>query len=215
MKWGKIALLAAVFLAGWTGSNVYHSLKDMDRLEHLEYLEQQVNVLEAARKQERAYYEGVIKEQEAMIVDASGIISGYEGEISELKDTIANRDVEISELKTAEVQELIERYPALKRFTVALEDQVADQKQLIFKLEQKDLERVRTINAQRVIITSQAAQIESLKATIADKERLYEKCKKDFSDYRLKPGPTSIWTKLFWTGVGFGGAKLGHSLKLF
>ena len=200
--WPKVVAGLVLILLGWCGSNVYHAFKNQSILEHNELLTAQVNVLEATRAQERAQFEEEIATLRGMVTSASTIIAGLEEERDSLQGTIEARDQTIIALKTAEVEELIARYPALARFTLALEQQISDLKALDLKnraiIEEKDTQ---ILNLEGIIALKDKT-IASVTKDYEDEKRLRIQTQKDFADYRQKPGPASIWTKLFWSGVG-------------
>jgi chromosome segregation ATPase len=206
--WPKILGAVVCIVLGWTGSNVYHGIKNRAIVEHNELLSAAVNALEAARAQERAQYEEELGTLRGMVTSAGTIIADLEEDIEARDDEIEAQDSQIAALKTAEVQELIERYPALKEFTLALEGQVATQKQQIIDLRaviaQKDIQIIGLEN----MLEIKDEIIYSVTQDYLGEKALRIQTQKDFADYRQEPGPASIWTKALYTGIGYGLAKI-------
>ena len=209
---GAILSYVLIFIFGWCASNLYHASKMEKVLQQNDALTAQLNASEAKRELERSQYEEQIATLRGMVDSSNTVIARLEEEQDVLREAVLARDNTIQELKTAEVQALIERYPALKQFTTALEAQIADLKLSLSKANGIIVEKDTQIQNLSTMYTLKEAELRSMTESRDAEQQLRIQTQKDFAEYRKKPGPASIWTKLLWTGVGLTVSEAAHAV---
>jgi hypothetical protein len=132
--WPKILGVVVCIVLGWTGSNVYHAAKYHEAMEVAERLKVTVNLKEAELAQVRRQYDEEIDTLRGMVTSASTIIADLEEERDILADTAEAQTAEIRELRTAEVEELMARYPALRAYDLAKDRLLETKDKIIFNL---------------------------------------------------------------------------------
>jgi delta 1-pyrroline-5-carboxylate dehydrogenase len=176
--------IAVGIVAGWTGNNMYHAKSKAKTEAYIAKLEQEADVRELALTEIRARSEEEIAMLRGMIDSAATLIAGYDEEINGLHDQADSQSAVIDELLTAEVQELIERYPALKTYTLAFKAQVDTKDKIISNLEARDAERVVVIGALEKQIQLEREIGLSWKKQFEDQRALRIAEKSDFDHYR-------------------------------
>ena len=179
-----VLCIAVGVVLGWTGNNLYNAKSKLATMERVQQLEAESNIHMMVLEQVRKQSEEEIAQLRGMIDSAATIIANYEGEIEDLKDQAEYNEAQISDLLTAEVQDLIDRYPALKSYTLALSQQIETQGQIIFRLEQKDLERVKVIQSQEKQIQLEQEIASTWKRQYEEQQLLLAAVRTEFDHYR-------------------------------
>jgi len=207
-------VLAFIFgaLVSWLTNNLYYQLKIRPQLDALEDMKVTVNLKEAELAEVRRLSNEEIATLRGMVDSAYTIISGLEEERDALQSTADDQEAEIRELRTAEVEELLERYPALRLYDLAKDRLIETKDKIILNLTAGSAEKDKIIEAQRLQIIEEQKISESWKTQYENKNALYINLEKAFAAYRKKPGPTPFWTKALWTGVGYGLGTLGSKV---
>jgi len=153
----------------------------------------------------REHKEMELAELRGMVDTAYFTIANNELEIESLQKESKEQSADISALLTAEVQDLMERYPALKAYDLAKDRLLETKDQIIFSMALKDQEKdvvikslEKQILAEREIGLTWKTQFENGKALLTATE-------KAFSVYRH----AQTTKKVLWTVVGGGLGFLG------
>jgi len=138
-----------------------------------------------------------IKLQDEFVALGQRKIIEQQGTIDTLRKKDATQAAELRELKTAEVVELLERYPALKAYDLAKDRLLATKDELIFTLTKQGAEKDAVIEAQGV-------EIVTLKYNYNDMKKAW----KDEHNKRLDGDALRLdlerryKTSRFWAAVG-------------
>ena len=205
----SVIAVVVCILIGAVGAELYNRGKMAKAMADIEVLRAQVAESQLEYEKLRTMSEEEIATLRGMIDSSMTIISQQEIEIEELKTITELKDQEIRELLTAEVQELIERYPALKSYTLALRQQISNKDQIIFTLEARDYERVKVIGALEKQILLEIGIGLSWKKQYEDQRSLRIAVESAFQSYRR----SSTRSKLLWTAGAAAAGYLGGALS--
>jgi hypothetical protein len=208
--WPKVIGAVLCIVVGWAGSNLYH-IKKFERLtEHNQLLITAVNSKELELEALRQQSQDEIANLRGMIDSANTVIASYEEDVNDLYEKTSAQELRISELLTAEVQELIDRYPTLKSYCLAKDQLIDDQKQIIFNLQRTDDERVKIIQAQGRQILLEREIASSWKTQFEDQRALRIAQEEAFSHYRRGRTGSTVLSIVGGVGLGLLGAAIAH-----
>lgn len=205
------ALIAAIvfMLIGAIGSDIYFRKNKAKYLAKIDELVVTVDLKDKANEEIRRLAEAQIAELRGMIDSSATIISGYEEDIQALQAQNDAQNSTIHELLTAEVQELIDRYPALKSYTLALNNLIGTKDQIILTLNGRDNERVKIIEAQERQILLERGIASSWKKQFEDQRALRIAVELTFDHYRQ----ATLRSKLLWTAGALAAGFLGGAVS--
>lgn len=205
--WPKIIAAVVCVALGWTGNNIYHAAKYQEAMEVAERLKVTVNLKEAELAQVRQQTKEEIATLRGMVTSSVGIISGLEEERDAFQETSEAQTEEIRELRTAEVVELLERYPALKAYDLAKDRLIETKDKIILNLSTQSAEKDKIIALKDLEIEKQIKIGLTWKEQYEGQVRLTAAIELAFKNYRKGGG-----NGLLWFAGGFASGVVGTVL---
>ena len=208
--WGKLVAVVLCIALGWTGNNIYHGFKLKPILDNIEHLKTAWNLKETELEQVRQQANDEINTLRGMVTSASTIIAGLEEERDALAETAEAQTEEIRQLRTAEVEELMARYPALRAYDLAKDRLIETKDKIIFTLEARDAERVKIIEAQEKQILLEREIGLSWKTQFEGQQALRIALEGAFAHYRQSRLGSKLLYLAGGAAAGFLGGVIAH-----